>query len=73
VKRYEVPQATSSSSTSPSSSTNNDQMLQMMLALVSENTAVLKDLRDKGVIGKFFKTTFNQLKNTRTALMILMN
>jgi hypothetical protein len=47
--------ATSSSSTSPSSSTNNDQMLQMMLALVSENTAVLKDLRDKGVIGKFSK------------------
>jgi hypothetical protein len=48
-------------------------MLQMMLALVSENTAVLKDLRDKGVIGKFFKTTFNQLKTYRTLMILMKN
>jgi hypothetical protein len=48
-------------------------MLQMMLALVSENTAVLKDLRDKGVIGKFFKNDLQSAKTYRTALMILMN
>jgi hypothetical protein len=68
VKRYEVPAATSSSSTSPSSSTNNDQMLQMMLALVSENTAVLKDLRDKGVIGKFFKNDLQSAKNIQDSI-----
>jgi len=33
------------------SSSNDAQMLQMMMALVAENTSVLKDLRDKGVIG----------------------
>jgi hypothetical protein len=39
-------------------------MLQMMLALSFRKHGCIKDLRDKGVIGKFFKTTFNQLKHT---------
>jgi hypothetical protein len=42
--------------------------LQMMLALVSENTAVLKDLRDKGVIGKFFKNDLQSAKNIQDSI-----
>jgi TP901 family phage tail tape measure protein len=48
LKRYEVPAA--SNTPAPSSSSNNDsQMMQMALAVISENTAVMKDLRDNGV------------------------
>lgn len=47
-KRYEIPAATNAPSPSGG---DNAQLLQMALAVMSENTAVLKDLRDKGVIG----------------------
>jgi TP901 family phage tail tape measure protein len=47
LKRIEVPAAASS----PTSSSNDTQMLTIMMSLVAENTAVLKDLRDKGVLG----------------------
>lgn len=65
LKRYEVP-ATSSAPSSSSSS--NDQMMQMMMALVAENTLVLKDLRDKGVTGKFFKNDLQSAKNIQDSI-----
>lgn len=46
-KRYEVPAATN---TATSTSSNQDsQFLQMAINVISENTAVMKDLRDNGV------------------------
>jgi tubulin-specific chaperone A len=66
LKRYEVPAA--SSAPSSSSSSNNDQMMQMMMALVAENTSVLKDLRDKGVTGKFFKNDLQSAKNIQDSI-----
>jgi hypothetical protein len=69
LKRYEVPaSSTSSTNTSSSSSTNNDQMLQMMIDVVSENTAVMKDLRDRGVVGKFFKNDLQSAKNIQDSI-----
>jgi TP901 family phage tail tape measure protein len=68
LKRYEVPTASSSSSTPSSSSSNNDQMMQMMMAVVSENTAVMKDLRDRGVVGKFFKNDLQSAKNIQDSI-----
>jgi TP901 family phage tail tape measure protein len=47
LKRYEVPAAP----TTKTPSADNSQMLQMVLSVVAENTAVMKDLRDKGVFG----------------------
>ena len=59
--RYEVPAASSGSS-------SDTQMLQMMMMLVSENTAVLKDLRDKGVVGKFFKNDLKSMKEVNDGI-----
>lgn len=50
--RFTVP---ASPAETPSSPNNNDDLLMMMMQVVQENTAVMKDLRDKGVIGKFYK------------------
>jgi TP901 family phage tail tape measure protein len=52
---YQVPIAT------PTTTNNNDAMMQMVLAVVSENTAVMKDLRDKGVTGKFFRSDLRSM------------
>lgn len=38
----------------PASQSNSNELIMAMMALISENTAVLKDLRDGGVIGKFY-------------------
>ncbi|MFV8268479.1 phage tail tape measure protein [Flavobacterium sp. GT2N3] len=65
MKRYEVPATSSAPS---SSSSGNDQMMQMMMALVAENTSVLKDLRDKGVTGKFFKNDLQSAKNIQDSI-----
>jgi hypothetical protein len=46
AQRYEVPAASST----PPPSVGDAQMMQMMMSLVAENTAVLKDLRDKGIV-----------------------
>lgn len=62
--RYEVPATT----TAPASSANDTQLLEMVLAVVSENTAVMKDLRDKGVIGKFFKNDLQSAKNIQESI-----
>lgn len=65
--RYEVP-ATSSTTTAPVSSYGDTELLQMVLSVVSENTAVMKDLRDKGVIGKFFKNDLQSAKNIQESI-----
>jgi TP901 family phage tail tape measure protein len=65
LKRYEVPATSSAPS---SSSSGNDQMMQMMMVLVAENTSVLKDLRDKGVTGKFFKNDLQSAKNIQDSI-----
>jgi TP901 family phage tail tape measure protein len=44
--RVEVP-----ATPTPSTAGNDAQMMQMMFSLLSENVAVLKELRDKGVVG----------------------
>ncbi len=64
LKRYEVP----ASSSAPASSNNDSQLLQMVLAVVAENTAVMKDLRDKGVVGKFFKNDLQSAKNIQDSI-----
>lgn len=66
LKRYEVPKT--SSSPASSSSNNDSQLLQMVLSVVAENTAVMKDLRDKGVIGKFLKNDYQSTKNLKESL-----
>jgi tubulin-specific chaperone A len=48
LKRYEVP-ASSSAPAQSSSSNNDSQLLQMAITVISENTAVMKDLRENGV------------------------
>jgi tubulin-specific chaperone A len=64
MKRYEVPATLSA----PASSNNDSQLLQMVLAVVAENTAVMKDLRDKGVTGKFFKNDLQSAKNIQDSI-----
>lgn len=64
TKRYEVPAA----STIPTQSGDNTQMLQLVLSVISENTAVMKDLRDKGVIGKFFRNDLQSAKNIQDSI-----
>lgn len=46
--RYEVP-ASSSAPAQSSTSNNDSQLLQMAITVISENTAVMKDLRENGV------------------------
>ena len=65
--RYDVP-ATSSTTTAPGTSYGDTELLQMVLSVVSENTAVMKDLRDKGVIGKFFKNDLQSAKNIQDSI-----
>jgi tubulin-specific chaperone A len=67
LERYEVP-AAPAAGTGSGRSPANDQMLEMMLAVVSENTAVMKDLRDRGVVGKFFKTDLQSAKNIQESI-----
>jgi hypothetical protein len=60
TQNYEVP-----ATNAPSS---NDALLQMMYGIISENTAVLKDLRDNGVIGKFYANDLKSAKNIKQSL-----
>jgi hypothetical protein len=45
----------------------------MVLMVVSENTAVMKDLRDRGVDCNFIRTICNRPKIFKKALMISMS
>ncbi|MDR6844536.1 phage tail tape measure protein [Flavobacterium granuli] len=65
ARRYEVPAETNT--TTPSSS-NDNQLLQMVLAVVAENTEVMKNLRDNGVVGKFFKNDLQSAKNIQDSI-----
>lgn len=60
--RIEVPAA------STPSSNNDTQMLTIMMSLVAENTAVLKDLRDNGVVGKFFRNDLKSMKEVEQGI-----
>jgi len=50
LKRYEVP-AGSSSGTPNNPTASNDQMMQMMMALVADNTATMRELKEKVFLG----------------------
>jgi tubulin-specific chaperone A len=56
--RYEVP----SSGGASSAPNSNDQYIQLLLGVVAENTAVMKDLRDQGVVGKFFRNDLQSMR-----------
>lgn len=58
--RYEVPAV--------SAPTNNDAVMQMMLGIVAENTAVLKDLRDNGVIAMVSNRDLRSMKNLKDGI-----
>jgi TP901 family phage tail tape measure protein len=65
--RYEVP-AASNNPASSGATYGDTELLQMVLAVISENTAVMKDLRDRGVIGKFFKNDLQSAKNIQESI-----
>jgi TP901 family phage tail tape measure protein len=56
--RYEVP-SSGGASAAPNA---NDQYIQLLLGVVAENTAVMKDLRDQGVVGKFFRNDLQSMR-----------
>jgi tubulin-specific chaperone A len=56
--RFETP----ANSIINSSASSSDNLLHLVLNVVQENTLVMKDLRDKGVVGKFLK---NDLKSAK--------
>lgn len=60
TSRYEVPATTAL--------TNNDAVMQMMLGIVAENTAVLKDLRDNGVIAMVSNRDLKSMKNLKDGI-----
>jgi tubulin-specific chaperone A len=43
-------------------------LLTMMMSVVSENTAAIRELRDKGVIGKFMRDDYPSMKNLEEAM-----
>ena len=47
---------------------NDTQIMQMVLAVVAENTEVMKELRDKGVIGKFYKNDLKSAQNIKESI-----
>ena len=60
TSRYEVPAAATPS--------GNDAVMQMMLGIVAENTAVLKDLRDNGVIAIMTNRDLRSMKNLKDGI-----
>jgi TP901 family phage tail tape measure protein len=62
--RYEV----AATSSSPASSTSDAQLLQMVLSVLAENTQVMRDLKQNGVIGKFFKNDYQSAKNIEESI-----
>lgn len=47
---------------------NDTQIMQMVLSVVAENTEVMKELRDKGVIGKFYKNDLKSAQNIQEGI-----
>lgn len=66
LKRYEVPSGSASASTP--SSNNDADLLHLVLSVVAENTAAIRDLREKGVEGKFYKGDLKSAKAIKESL-----
>ncbi|MBX9886706.1 MAG: phage tail tape measure protein [Flavobacteriaceae bacterium] len=66
LKRYEVPSGSSSTPT-PSSNSDSD-LLRMVLMVLQESNEVMKDLRDNGVEGKFYKGDLKSAKNIKDSI-----
>jgi TP901 family phage tail tape measure protein len=62
VQRYEVPAA------SPTSSGNDTQMLTIMMSLVAENTAVLKDIKQSGILAIVSSKDLPSMKNIKEGI-----
>jgi tubulin-specific chaperone A len=61
LKRYEVPAASGSAPASSSDS----QMLAMVLNVISENTAVMKDIKESGILAIVSNKDYNSMKNIK--------
>lgn len=61
-----TPTAPNQPSTNPNDDTK--QILQMVLAVVAENTKAMNDLRDKGVVGKFYKNDLQSMKQVNDGI-----
>ncbi|GAB3708739.1 phage tail tape measure protein [Flavobacterium koreense] len=59
-QRFEVP-----AGSTPSSSSNSDRLLEMALVVIAENTAVMKDLRDKPIKALVDKDDKRSMKNIK--------
>jgi len=63
TKRIEIPAASSNNQNSSNSqSTSNDELLIMMMRVISDNTSVMQDLRDRGVIATLDKRNLKDMK-----------
>jgi len=60
TQRFEVP-----AGSTPSSSNNTDRLLEMALVVIAENTAVMKDLRDKPIKALVDKDDKRSMKNIK--------
>jgi TP901 family phage tail tape measure protein len=65
TKRYEVP---ASNTPAPSPSGDNNQLLQMVLAVVSENTAVMKDIKESGILAIVSNKDLRSMKNLKEGI-----
>lgn len=61
TQRIEVPAA-------PATPSSNDALLQMMYGIVAENTAVLKDLRDNGLVAMVSNRDLKSMKNLKEGI-----
>jgi tubulin-specific chaperone A len=64
LKRYEVPKE----SNSPTPSGDNNQLLQMVLAVVSENTAVMKEIKESGILAIVSNKDLPSMKNLKEGI-----
>jgi TP901 family phage tail tape measure protein len=64
TKRYEVPKE----SNSPTPSGDNNQLLQMVLAVVSENTAVMKGIKESGILAVVSNKDLPSMKNLKEGI-----
>jgi tubulin-specific chaperone A len=62
LKRYEVP-----ATTTPGTSTDS-QMLSMVLKVIADNTAVMKDIKESGILAIVSAKDFNSMKNLKEGL-----
>ena len=63
-----VKRGDASNYTATTTAQNDTQIMQMVLSVVAENTEVMKELRDKGVIGKFYKNDLKSAQNIQEGI-----